>query len=99
MSFSTAKISLPLVMFFAGITPWIILISLILFYEPVGHGDPLLMFFGLLALTVPTICFSIGFFQSFKFTGKQRNIGLALNGFSLAILVFGISGGFDWLSN
>ena len=99
MSFSPTKIPLPIVMFCVGIAPWVILLLFALFYEPVGHLDPLLIFIGLLALVVPTICFSIGFFQSFKFTGKQRNIGLTLNGLSLAVLLFWISGGLNWLMN
>ena len=99
MSFSTYKIPLPYALFFAGMIPWIILLLFALFYEPVGHFDPFILFFGLLALIVPTICFSIGFFQSFKFTGKQRNTGLALNGLSLAVLLFWVSGGLNWLMN
>jgi len=57
-----------------------------LFYEPVGHFDPFMISIGLLALIVLPICFSIGFFQSFKFTDKHRTIGLTLNDLSLAVL-------------
>ena len=94
MSFSTTKIPLPIVMFFSGLIPWVILLMFDLFYEPVSHFDPFMVSSGLLALVVPPICFSIGFFQSFRRTGKLRNIGLTLNGLSLAVLLFWIFGGF-----
>jgi len=82
-------------MFFLGLIPWVILLLFALFYEPVSHFDPFIVSIGLLALVVPPICFSIGFFQSFKFTGKHRNIGFALNGLALTVLLFWIFGGFN----
>ena len=97
MSFSTAKISLPIVMFFAGMIPWIAMVSLISFYEPIGHGDPLISFVALVAIVVAPICFLIGFFQTLKFTGKHRNIGFALNGMGLGVLVSMFV--YGWLAN
>jgi O-antigen/teichoic acid export membrane protein len=82
-------------MFFSGLIPWVILLLFALFYEPVSHFDPFIVAIGLLALVAPTICFVIGFFQSFRRTGKLRNIGLTLNGLSLAVLLFWVFGGFN----
>jgi len=68
-----------------------------LFYEPVGHFDPFMISIGLLALIVLPICFSIGFFQSFKFTDKHRAIGLTLNGLGLGVLLSLLV--YKWLTN
>lgn len=90
MSFSTLKIPLPYVWFCVGLFPWIILLLVAQFYEPVAHADPLLLLILLLtgfpALVVAPICFLRGFLQSVKFTGKHRYIGLTLNGLGLGIL-------------
>ena len=89
MSFSDSKIPLPYVWFSVGLFPWIILLLVAQFYEPVTHADPLVLLIylaGLFAIVVTPICFLRGFFQSVKFTGKHRYIGLTLNGLGLGIL-------------
>jgi len=97
MSFSTLKIPLPYVWFSVGVFPWIILLLLALFYEPFGrHGDPFILI-ALPALLIAPFCFLRGFFQSFKFTGKHRNIGLTLNGISLGVLLSMLV--YCWLAN
>ena len=97
MSFSTLKIPLPYVLFTVGLVPWIILLLLDLFYEPFGrHGDPFILIV-LPAIIIAPICFVIGFFQSLKFTGKHRNIGLALNGLGLGVLASLLV--YGWLGN
>ena len=97
MSFSTLKIPLLYVLFFVGLVPWIILLLLTLFYEPFGrHGDPFILI-ALPALLIAPFCLLIGFFQSLKFTGIHRNIGLTLNGISLAVLLCWVV--YDWLTH
>ena len=100
MSFSTLKIPLPYVWFSVGLFPWIILLLVAQFYEPVTHADPLLLLIflaGLFAIVVTPICFLRGLFQSFKFTGKHRYIGLTLNGLGLGILFSLLV--YGWLAN
>ena len=91
MPFSTTKIPLPYVWFGVGLVPWVILLPVLLFYEPVTHADPLLLLIlllvGLPAIIVAPICFLRGFFQSFKFTDKHRYIGLTFNGLGFGIVL------------
>ena len=86
MSLGDAKIPLPYVWFSVGLSPWIILLLLALLYEPFArHGDPFILIV-IPAIVVAPICFLRGFFQSVKFTGKHRHIGLTLNGLGLGVL-------------
>jgi len=100
MSFSTYKIPLSYVLFCAGLVPWVILLLVILLYEPVTHADPLVLLIflaGLFAIVVTPIYFLRGFFQSVKFTGKHRYIGLTLNGLGLGVLLSLLV--YVWLKN
>ena len=100
MPFSTAKIPLPYVWFCVGLFPWVILLLVGQFYEPIVHADPLVLLIflaGLFAIVVTPICFLRGFIQSVKFTGKHRNIGLTLNGLGLGVLFSLLI--YVWLSN
>ena len=99
MTFSTLKIPLPYVWFCVGLFPWVIYGSIVQFYEPVIHSDPLIPFVLLLCLIVPTVCFVIEFAQSFKLKGKHRRICLTLNGLGLAALLFLAFGGLKLLMN
>ena len=94
MSFSPTKIPLPIVMFCAGILPFIIMTVLDYFELLNLHGGLGTLFLMTITFTALPICFSIGFFHSFRRTGKLRNIGLTLNGLSLAVLLFWIFSGF-----
>jgi uncharacterized membrane protein len=89
------QISLPIVMFCVGIMPFV-LAAIADYFELLNlHGSPLAIFLLIVVLIVPPVCFVIGFFQSFKFTGKHRSTGLTLNGLGLAVLLFWIFGGFN----
>ena len=91
MSKGETQIPIPYVWFCVGFAPWVILLLVFLFYEPVGHADPfifLVFLVGIFAIVVTPICFLRGFLQYFKFTGKHRYIGLSLNSLGLGALAF-----------
>jgi uncharacterized Tic20 family protein len=95
MSFSTLKIPLPIVLFCVGIFPCVLAVIADYFELLDLHGDPVAILLLIAVLIVPPVCFVIGFFQSFRFTGKHRRIGLTLNGLGLTILLFWVFGGFN----
>ena len=105
MSFSTLKIPLPYALFFGGVFPAAIGGSFLLLMSTwEDPGAPLMIFavyLGIMtyAFTVfgTPICFLVGFFMSLKFTGKQRVIGLTLNGLGIAVLLSILV--YNWLTN
>lgn len=95
MPFSLTKIPLPYVMFCSGIAPYLLTVFFDYFDLLNLHGSPFAFLLLIIDIFVSPICFIIGFFQSFKFTGKHRIAGLTLNGLGLAVLLFWVFGRFN----
>lgn len=97
MSFSPTKIPLPIVMFCAGILPFII-VTVLDYFELLNlHGSLGTLFLMIITVTAPPICFTVGFISALRSRDPRRRIGLTLNGLPFAVLLSLLI--YDWLMN